>query len=277
VRFKVFVVDPAPAREALYHAERLMRRIEIIGVPSFDPLLALEGPGADKLAGAALLVNAAIPQFNCPIIELGIRLGAHSLDLASDMYNPETANTLTFAQYAHDAALRDKGVAALINMGISPGNTNFLIGERICRISSAHRKDLTIESIDLYLLEDIDADAVIFSWAPAVALDELSQSPLQLRDGRMIVHEPFTGSRDYRFPHERLGLKPGGTACRRFRPPSKAGGRRPGEGFSPPSSRCDFECRVPVPPRRARPPGSRPRSWPRRPPPPPAAPRPPPR
>lgn len=202
VRFRVFAIDPAGAREALYHAERLMRRIEIIGVPSFDPILTQEGPGSEKLAGASLLVNAAIPRFNGPIIELGVRLGAHTLDLASDMYNPETAHSLTFPQYAHDAALRGRAVAALINMGIAPGITNFLIGERICRISSAHRKDLEIESIDLYLLEDIDADAVIFSWAPAVALDELSQSPLQLRDGRMIVHEPFTAARDYQFPHE---------------------------------------------------------------------------
>jgi len=202
VRFKVFSIDPAAARDALYHAERLMKRIEIIGVPSFDPLLARDGPEAEKLAGAALLVNAAIPQFNCPIIELGIRLGAHTLDLASDMYNPETASSLTFNQYAHDAALREKGVAALINMGVSPGITNFLIGDQICRISSEHRKELEIESIDLYLLEDIDADAVIFSWAPAVALDELSQSPLQLRNGRMIVHEPFTAARDYQFPYE---------------------------------------------------------------------------
>ena len=202
VRFKVFVIDPAGAREALYHAERLMRRIEIIGVESFDPILDPAGSISEKLAGASLLVNAAIPRFNCPIIELGIRLGVHTLDLASDMYNPETANSLTFAQYAHDRALRDKGVAALINMGISPGITNFLIGERICRISAAHRKDLDIESIALFLLEDIDADAVIFSWAPAVALDELSQSPLQLRDGRMVMHDPFTGARDYQFPHE---------------------------------------------------------------------------
>ncbi len=202
VKFKVFAVDPVAARDALYHAERLMRRIEIIGVPNFDPILAGENPWADKLAGCALLVNAAIPRFNCPIIELGIRLGAHTLDLASDMYNPETASSLTFAQYAHDAALRDRGVSALINMGISPGITNFLIGERICRISSAHRKDLEIESIHLYLLEDIDADAVIFSWAPMVALDELSQSPLQWQDGRMIEHEPFTAARDYQFPHE---------------------------------------------------------------------------
>ena len=202
VRFKVFVIDPAGAREALYHAERLMRRIEIIGVESFDPILDPAGSISEKLAGASLLVNAAIPRFNCPIIELGIRLGVHTLDLASDMYNPETASSLTFAQYAHDRALRDKGVAALINMGISPGITNFLIGERICRISAAHRKDLDIESINLFLLEDIDADAVIFSWAPAVALDELSQSPLQLRDGRMVMHDPFTGARDYQFPHE---------------------------------------------------------------------------
>jgi saccharopine dehydrogenase-like NADP-dependent oxidoreductase len=202
VRFKVFVIDPAGAREALYHAERLMRRIEIIGVESFDAILDPAGSISEKLAGASLLVNAAIPRFNCPIIELGIRLGVHTLDLASDMYNPETASSLTFAQYAHDRALRDKGVAALINMGISPGITNFLIGERICRISAAHRKDLDIESIALFLLEDIDADAVIFSWAPAVALDELSQSPLQLRDGRMVMHDPFTGARDYQFPHE---------------------------------------------------------------------------
>jgi saccharopine dehydrogenase-like NADP-dependent oxidoreductase len=202
VRFKVFSIDPAGARDALYHAERLMKRVEIIGVPTFDRILDLDGPGAEKLAGAALLINAAIPQFNCPIIQLGIRLGAHTLDLASDMYNPETASSLTFNQYAHDAALQEKGVAALINMGVSPGITNFLIGDQICRISSEHRKELEIESIDLYLLEDIDADAIIFSWAPAVALDELSQSPLQLRDGRMIVHEPFTAARDYQFPHE---------------------------------------------------------------------------
>ena len=178
----MFVIDPRSAREALYHAERLMRRIKIIGVPSFDPILDPDGPGSQKLAGARLLVNAAIPRFNCPIIELGIRLGAHTLDLASDMYNPETANSLTFAQHAHDRALLDKRVAALINIGICPGITNFLIGERICRISAAHREDMEIESIDLFLLDDIDADAVIFFWAPAVALDELLQSSLQLRD-----------------------------------------------------------------------------------------------
>ncbi len=202
VRFRVFTIDPAGANDALYHAERFMKRVEIIGVPGFDPVFAMQDPYAGKLAGAALLVNAAAPAFNCPIIELGLKVGAHTLDLASDIYNAETEATLTFPQFAHDAALREKGLTAMINMGISPGITNFLIGERIHQIRSEDRKELDIESIDLYLLEDIDADAVVFSWAPAVALDELSSSPLQLKDGRIVVYEPFTEARDYRFPNE---------------------------------------------------------------------------
>lgn len=202
LRFRVFTIDPTGARDALYHAEKILRRVDIIGVPSFDPVFAPQGPHAAKLSGSALLVNAATPAFNCPIMELGARIGAHTLDLASDMYNPETEKSLTFAQYDLDSSMRDRGVAAMINMGISPGITNFLVGERINQIKSERSKELEIESIDLYLLEDIDADAVIFSWAPSVALDELSQSPLQLRDGRMVVQEPFTASRDYHFPHE---------------------------------------------------------------------------
>jgi len=202
VRFRVFTIDPVGARDALYHAENFLNRIEIIGVPSFDPLFAGDDRHATQLAGASLLVNAAVPSFNCQIIELGLHVGAHTLDLASDMYDSETASTLTFAQYRHAAAMRENGLAAIINMGISPGITNFLIGERLHDLKSAGRKELDIESVNLYLLEDIDADAVIFSWAPGVALDELSQHPLQLADGRIVVHAPFTGARDYQFPHE---------------------------------------------------------------------------
>jgi saccharopine dehydrogenase-like NADP-dependent oxidoreductase len=202
VRFLVYTIDPAGARDALYHAEPFMDRIELAGVPDFAPIFALEAPYAGQLASAALLVNAALPSFNCPIIELAVRLGAHAVDLASDMYDAQTERTLTFAQYQFDAALRERGVAAIINMGISPGITNFLIGDHIHYLRGLGRKDFKIEGIDLYLLEDIDADAVIFSWSPVVALDELSQHPLRLAQGRMEVLPPFTAARVYDFPHE---------------------------------------------------------------------------
>ncbi|TCT24190.1 saccharopine dehydrogenase [Thiobaca trueperi] len=202
IRFLVYTIDPSSARDALFHAEPLLEHIDLVGVTDFAPIFALEPPYDSQLAGAALLVNAALPSFNCPIIELALRVGAQTLDLASDMYDAETARTRTFAQYRFDKRLRKRGLAALINMGISPGITNFLIGKRVHDLLSAGRRELEIERIDLYLLEDIDADAVIFSWSPVVALEELSQHPLRLEQGRMETLQPFTGARDYTFPHE---------------------------------------------------------------------------
>jgi saccharopine dehydrogenase (NAD+, L-lysine-forming) len=93
VRFLVYSVDPAGARDALYHAEALLGRVQLVDAPSFEPVFALEAPYADQLAGVCLLVNAAIPSFNCSIIELAVRIGAHSLGLASDMYDKETERT----------------------------------------------------------------------------------------------------------------------------------------------------------------------------------------
>jgi saccharopine dehydrogenase (NAD+, L-lysine forming) len=202
IRFRVYTIDPGIARDALFHAESYMHQVQIIGVPDFEAIFALEEPYAKQLKGASLLINAALPKFNCPIIELGLKIGANTLDLASEMYDEETSRSLTFAQTKHDAALREKGLAAMINMGVSPGVTNFLIGEHIHYLRHTGRKSLEIESVDIYLLEDIDADAVIFSWAPSVALEELSQNPRQLREGRVVVQPPFSGARDYLFPHE---------------------------------------------------------------------------
>jgi hypothetical protein len=199
VRFLVYSIDLEAARDALFHAEALLERVELVQVPSFEPIFALVAPFAAQLAGVSLLVNAASPSFNCSIMELAVRIGAHSLDQASDMYDKETERTRTFAQYKLDQALKKRGVAALINQGISPGITNFLIGEHIHYLRETGRKDLSIDSIDLFLLEDIDADGIIFSWSPKVALEELSQAPLQLTGARMHKLAPFTEARLHSF------------------------------------------------------------------------------
>jgi saccharopine dehydrogenase (NAD+, L-lysine forming) len=202
VRFVVYVLNPDAARDALFHAERLFDHIDFIGLPDFAPVFAHAPGHAAELAGATLLVNAALPGFNGPMLELALRIGAHSVDLASDMYDSETERTLTFAQYGFDQALREREVTALINLGIAPGVTNFLIGRRMHDLLATDRKDLEVESIDLYLLEDIESDSIIFSWSPIVALEELAQQPRVLVDGRMQVLEPFSEARQYHFPHE---------------------------------------------------------------------------
>lgn len=207
LRFVVVVLDPDLARDALFHAERLFDRIDFVGVDDFAPLLAADAEPPASLIGTQVLINAAHPAFNQPLLALGLRLGAHLVDLASDMYDAETERTLTFAQYQADADLRERGLTALINLGISPGVTNFLIGQRLVELCSARRRDLEIESVDLYLLEDIDSDEVVFSWSPLVALEELAQQPRQIRDGRLQILEPFKDPRDYTFPNESKSVR----------------------------------------------------------------------
>jgi saccharopine dehydrogenase (NAD+, L-lysine-forming) len=177
VRFVVFARDPDSARDALFHAERYFENVDFVGLPAFDPVFALDPAYAPLLANAWFLVNAALPAFNRPMLVLAEALGVHAVDLASDMYGDETKRSLTFEQYEFDAGLRARGAAALINLGVSPGITNFLVGQRIHALRATGRRGLSIERIDLYLLEDIDSDELVFSWSPLVALEELAQQP----------------------------------------------------------------------------------------------------
>ncbi|MFN9686612.1 MAG: saccharopine dehydrogenase [Cyanobacteriota bacterium] len=202
LRFVVVVLNVDLARDALFHAERLFDRIAFVGLPDFAPLFDGSAPELEQLAGAHVLINAAHPGFNRQLLELGLRLDAHVVDLASDMYDAETERSLTFSQYGFDQAYREHGRTALINLGISPGVTNFLIGLRLHQLRGSRRRDLNIESVDLYLLEDIDADEIVLSWSPLVALEELAERPRLLRDGRIQVLEPFSAAREHHFPGE---------------------------------------------------------------------------
>lgn len=202
IRFVVFVRDIEVARDALFHAEHLFERIEFVGLPEFDPILDQDPAYQRYLQDALVLVNAAAPKLNERLLNLAEAIRAHAVDLASDMYDEETQKTLTFAQYRHDEALKSLGLAALINLGIAPGVTNFLVGGRVHEILSQGRKDLTVEGVNLYLLEDIDSDEIVFSWSPLVALEELAQRPRVIEHSRITVLEPFSSPRSYLFPHE---------------------------------------------------------------------------
>lgn len=87
-------------------------------------------------------------------------------------------------------------------MGISPGVTNFLIGERVMPcMDSLVCNDVSVQSVDLYLLENIRAKQIIFSWSPQVAFDELEQKPRFYEKEKLKTVEPFSHSRTYQFPH----------------------------------------------------------------------------
>jgi len=202
IRFLVFVRNPDAARDSLFHAERYLDRVEFVGVHDFAQVFAYSPEYVEMLQDAWFLVNAASPAMNRSMLGLALKLGVHTVDLASDMYGEETQRTLTFEQYDFDADLRAVGAVALINLGVSPGVTNFLVGHRIHELRAAGRKEHSIERIDLYLLEHIDSDEIVFSWSPVVALEELAEQPRVLEDGRIVILEPFSRKRSYLFQHE---------------------------------------------------------------------------
>lgn len=201
-RFIVFARHPEAAQDALFHAEHFFDRIEFVGVSELSEAWEPGSPHLPLLERSEVLINAALPELNGQVIECALQHRAHAVDLASAMYDEKTQKTLTFAQYEHDEALRAAGLSAIINQGISPGVTNFLVAERIQELLSGDRRGLTVESVDLFLLEDIDSDEVVFSWSPVVALEELAQKPRVLEDGRLVMLQPFSSPESYTFPHE---------------------------------------------------------------------------
>lgn len=88
---------------------------------------------------------------------------------------------------------------ALINIGISPGVTNFLIGNHLRDCDQTCQFDK--KAVRLHLLEEIRSREIVFSWSPQVAFDELEQKPRFFENGAVRTVEPFTESAAYEFPH----------------------------------------------------------------------------
>lgn len=137
--------------------------------------------------GKDLIINAALPDFNRPIMRAALTVGANYQDLCSrleDCKNPE--------QLKFDAEFRRKGLAALMNTGLSPGATNLLIREAADMLDD-------VDDVSIRVLQEQQADEMRFSWSPAVTLDELTSSPLVYRAGRFGFVKPFSNRGTYDF------------------------------------------------------------------------------
>lgn len=196
-RFLFVVRDRQRAARNLHRAPRVLAKAEFLVVKDLDRVSRRSSPVQVALRGATVVVNAATPRFNDRILDLAVAAGSHYCDLASEMYDSRTRRTLQFSQERfHDALLTQRRFA-LINAGISPGVTNFMVGERLRSLGEAR----PVRAIDLYLLEHIESRRVLFSWSPSVALDELEQKPRYVEGGRMRTVAPFGEARSYAFPH----------------------------------------------------------------------------
>lgn len=197
----VFVVrDEARARKGVAHMDALLSHSAFVEAQDFTNV-----SDNQAFSGATVVVNTAAPSLNQTLMEFALKHGARYADLASDMYNSETLSTMRFGQETLHQRFIDSNTFALINIGIAPGVTNFLVGELLLDCDRAFQEK--INSIRLYLLENIRSSEIVFSWSPQVAFDELEQKPRFFDDGTLAVVEPFTQGEAYEFPHYRESVE----------------------------------------------------------------------
>lgn len=196
----IFVVrDTKRAKKYFFHPQDSEMDLEFLEVESFEAVFENE-KYIKKLQGVDLLINSATPEFNIDIMHLALRLEANYADLSSDIYKDEALSSLKFPQQILDEDFRAKDRFALINLGVSPGVTNFLIGERIEDFRTLPYVT-KVKKIELNLLEEIRSNELIFSWSPRVALEEIAAKPLYFKDDSPKIIEPFSKSKTYKFPY----------------------------------------------------------------------------
>ncbi len=199
VSFTVFVRDEKQARAALPFLTDILTSARFIEISDFKNILDELDRFKDIVHGATVVINTATPSLNTVLLEFAHRIDAHYADLASDMYSETALSKLEFEQDSYHEQFKTRGKFALINIGISPGVTNFLIGAHLRDCDATCQFDK--KAVRLYLLEEIRSREIAFSWSPQVAFDELEQKPRFFEAGALTTIEPFTSGTEYEFPH----------------------------------------------------------------------------
>lgn len=197
----VFVVrSHARALAHFFRNPELLERSTFVEAEAFDAVFDAPDAYAQTVGACDVLVNASVPSFNLPIMKLALAYGAHYGDLASDIYTQALVETQRFAQQDHANAFEAKGLFGLINLGISPGVSNFLIGERIAHFHNLPY-ETRVKKISIQLLEEICSKELVFSWAPHVAIEEISFKPVYIKNHKTKTLTPFSKSKTYAFPY----------------------------------------------------------------------------
>jgi len=105
-RFVFIVRDKKEAEQYLFKSQDLVKESNFVEVRDFTALFSDAREYAKELSDSDVFINAATPDFNDEILKLSIKFGASYCDLASDMYNEKTLQTLWFPQQDCDKKLK---------------------------------------------------------------------------------------------------------------------------------------------------------------------------
>jgi saccharopine dehydrogenase-like NADP-dependent oxidoreductase len=173
-------------------------------------------------AGADAVLNATDPRFNPQIFGAALDAGCTYLDMAMTLSRPGVL--LGEEQFAADAAWKERGLLALVGIGVEPGLSD---------VFARYARDHLFSSVDEVAVRD-GADLVVdgYAFAPTFSIwttiEECLNPPLVWeRERGFYTTEPFSEPELFEFPegigvvecvnveHEEVVLVPREIDCRR--------------------------------------------------------------
>lgn len=200
IKFLFVVRDIKKAKSHFFKNTEVLNNSEFLEIKNFEEIFTNYNNYTKYLEKSTIFINTSIPDYNLSIMKLALAFKTNYADLASDIYNDNVISSLQFEQQSLNQEFEKNSLFALINLGISPGITNFLIGERIYSLSNLPY-ETKVSKIEINLLEEIQSKQLIFSWSPKVAIEEISYSPLFFKKNKLKKIEPFSKSKTYKFPY----------------------------------------------------------------------------
>jgi saccharopine dehydrogenase-like NADP-dependent oxidoreductase len=138
------------------------------------------------LHGVDACLNATVYYTNLEIMGACLEAGTHYTDLGGLFHT-------TLRQLQLHEQFKDAGLSAVLGMGSAPGVPNVQARYAVERLD-------TVESVRIYDgIKPPPPDAVVFTYAVATIVDELTQKPMVYRSGEMMACEPLTEFEDYWF------------------------------------------------------------------------------
>jgi saccharopine dehydrogenase (NAD+, L-lysine forming) len=148
---------------------------------------------AQLAAGAKLVVNAVIPEFNMGIMRACLAAGSAYMDMASGQTRAKTIDEAYLEQTTLAPEFAAKGLTALLSTGMDPGVTNTFAAngyEDLDRCFEIRIKDYAI----------FESPVPLQVWSQETYYTDCAQPPLLFEDGEFKRVEIFDRREHYQFP-----------------------------------------------------------------------------
>lgn len=144
-------------------------------------------------AGAKLVMNATIPEFNMAILEACLAVGVDYQDMATGTLLDKTIDEATLMQMELDEDFRKAGLTMLTCTGMDPGVSSTFAGncyEDLDVCTDIHIRDYAV----------LESPVQLQMWSVWTYYTDCATPPLTFQNGTYVRAEPFGLREYYQFP-----------------------------------------------------------------------------